>query len=671
MTSTPQSTPSRTARWFGSARWMRWATLLAIGILVTAVGVGLPRGVPMLGWYENWLRDGRISLFGQKSEPRTDIAVLAIKEQTLDVLPYRSPIDRAFLADVLRFLQQAKVRGVVIDILFDKATEPAKDAALRQIMLHFPVPLVVAWGDVGAEITEQQHAFMTAYLDGIGKGYGNLVRDQDGFVRQLNARQQGAQDALPTLPAAMAEALGVPPPKANQSLDYLLDKADGTPAIPSFPAEFVVPRKDGGPAVLPPAFFTGKIVLIGADLLGQDRFHTPLSAGLGLAEGDRPGVMVHAQSLAQILDGRHLKESGLGTEIVLVALASALGLGLATLDVSLWVRLGGAVFGLMSIWLVLVLAYPWGGYLLPVISPGVGFLVAVTATSFYQQRRYLQERTFIRGALSRYVAEGVVSQLEAEPWRLKLGGERRELTFLFTDIAGFTTLSETAEPTVLVAALNAYLDGASQVVKAHNGTIDKYIGDALVAYFGAFSDDGKHPAEAVACALAIDAFAERFALEQRQKGLAFGMTRVGVNSGSAIIGNFGGEERMDYTAIGDTVNTASRLEGANKYLGTRVCAAASTAAHCPDQPFRPAARLFVKGRHESIDVLEPLGAAHPALTYRDAYAAAYAMLQRGEPAARDAFERLRALAPDDALIRLHVERIAAGASGVEIELEGK
>ena len=671
MTSVSQSLSGRARRWFGSPRLTRWSTLLAIGFIVTAVGVALPRGVPMLGWYENWLRDGRISFFGQKSEPRTDIAVLAINEETLDALPYRSPIDRGFLADVLTFLQQAKVRGVIIDILFDKATEPAKDAALREILQHFPQPLVVAWGDVGPQITEQQHAFMMRYLDGIGRGYGNLVRDQDGFVRQLNVHQQGAQDPIPTLPAAMAAALGVALPSANEALDYLLDKDDGTPAIPSFPAVYVMPGKDAAAAILPAAFFTGKVVLIGADLQGQDRFHTPLSAGLGLTEGDRPGVMVHAQSLAQILDGRRLKESGLGTEIVLVALAAALGLGLATLDVSLWARLSGAVTGLMAIWLVLVLAYPWGGYLLPVISPGVGFLVAVTATSFYQQRRFLQERTFIRGALSRYVAEGVVSQLEAEPWRLKLGGERRELTFLFTDITGFTSLSETAEPAVLVAALNAYLDGASRVVKANNGTIDKYIGDALVAYFGAFSDDGKHPAEAVACALAIDAFAEQFALDQRQKGLAFGMTRIGVNSGSAIIGNFGGEERMDYTAIGDTVNTASRLEGANKYLGTRICVAASTARRCNDQPFRPAARLFVRGRQEGIDVLEPLGPAHPALGRRDAYLAAYALLERGEPGAREAFERLRAAAPDDALVQLHAERLAAGKHGVEIELEGK
>ena len=671
MTGMPQAVDGRAGRPVVSARLGRRTTLVAIAVLVTAIGIALPRGIPLLGFYDKVLRDGRVSLLGPTAEPRSDIAVLAIGETTFELLPYRSPIDRGFLAQVLDYLRAAKVRGVIIDILFDKATEPAKDEALQQAMLQFPAPLFAAWGDVGPQITEKQHAFMASYLSGIGKGYGNLIRDQDDVVRELNVHQPGARGDDRSLSAVMAQALGVQLPSTNMPLDYLLDKSDGTPAIPSFPAEYVVPQSDGRPPILPPSFFTGKIVLIGADLQGQDRFHTPLSAGFGLTQGDRPGVMVHAQSLAQLLDGRRLKETGLGAEIVLVAVAAVLGLALATLDVPLWLRLGGSALGLVLIWAALVLAYPFGGYMLPVISPSVGFLVAVTATSFYQQRRFLQERTFIRSALSRYVAEDVVTQLEAEPWRLKLGGERRELTFLFTDIEGFTTLSERTEPTVLVAALNAYLNGASRVVKEHNGTIDKYIGDALVAYFGAFTDDGRHPSEAVACALAIDAFAEGFAREQRDKGLHFGITRVGVNSGSAIIGNFGGEERMDYTAIGDTVNTASRLEGANKYLGTRICVAASTAARCADLVFRPAARLFVKGRQEGVEVLEPLGANHPALGYREDYFAAYAMLERHDPTARAAFERLREMAPDDPLVRLHAERLANGQAGVEIELAGK
>src|SRR5271170_7203778 len=121
MTSALRSGSSRAGRGFGSARLTRWATLLAIGVLVTALAVGLPRGVSKLSGYDNWLRDGLISLFGPKFEPRTDMAVLAINEATLDTLPYRSPIDRGFLAEVLTFLQQAKVRGVIVDILFVKA----------------------------------------------------------------------------------------------------------------------------------------------------------------------------------------------------------------------------------------------------------------------------------------------------------------------------------------------------------------------------------------------------------------------------------------------------------------------------------------------------------------------------------------------------------------------
>jgi hypothetical protein len=171
--------------------------------------------------------------------------------------------------------------------------------------------------------------------------------------------------------------------------------------------------------------------------------------------------------------------------------------------------------------------------------------------------------------------------------------------------------------------------------------------------------------------VALDAFASQFAAEQAQKGLAFGITRIGVNSGNAIIGNFGGEKRFNYTAIGDTVNTAARLEGANKYLATRVCVAASTASRCPDQIFRPGAKLFVKGRQEGIDVFEPLGPTHPARAFVSEYNAAYAMLQAGEPAARAAFDKLSNQHPNDPLVGFHRRRLAKGETGIDVELEGK
>ena len=316
--------------------------------------------------------------------------------------------------------------------------------------------------------------------------------------------------------------------------------------------------------------------------------------------------------------------------------------------------------------------YPYSGLLLPVFSPGLGFLAALMIMRFYQQRRFHEERAFIRGALSRYVAEDVVKQLEHEPWRLKLGGERRNLSFLFTDIAGFTGLSEKTEALVLVAALNQYLDGASRVILDCGGTIDKFIGDAIVVVFGAFGNQDGHARKAIDSALALDRYAQDFAAAQHKKGLAFGITRIGVNTGSAIIGNFGGDLRFDYTAIGDTVNTAARLEGANKFFGTRTCVAGAALDASPGVRSRPIGQIILKGKTDALAVHQPLGDSDDALQApHGAYLEAYALLAANDPDASDAFGALLAQAPDDPLVRFHSDRLRRGETGVQIVLDEK
>lgn len=676
-----------------------------IALLSLAAGVFLPRLIPMIGWSENWVKDIRISLFPHDPQPvRQDMAVLAITEETLGTLRYRSPIDRGFLAGLLDRLERADVRAVVFDILFDRPTEADKDERLRQRLTSFPKPVVVVWADppkqaepgvtverafTAVAITEEQVEFMRRYVEGVQRGYANLIRDgNDGAVRWINVTHREAapelqgwdairhaghrllasvglatetpQKALgPGLPAAVVQALGLPVPEVDTlPLDYAVgpwdvDVKGPAPVIPTYEAHLA--------HVLPDSFFRGKVIFIGADLPEADRYRTPFAAGLGVARGLLPGVTIHAHAVAQLIDGRKLKEAGPAAEALIIAITVLIGVLIAAYDLKVGTKLLLSAAALLVIWIVLFSAYPLTGYLVPLISPTLGFGVAVIGISFYQQRRYLEERTFIRGALSLYVPEGVVRQLEADPSRLKLGGDRKELTYLFTDIAGFTSLSERTEPTVLVATLNEYLDGATRVVFDHDGSIDKYIGDAVVATFGAFDDSGKHAQQAVACALALDRFATEFADRQkRERGLDFGETRIGVNTGFAIIGNFGGEKQFDYTAIGDTVNTASRLEGANKYLGTRVCVAGNTVAKTEGIAFRPIGELQVKGRNEFLTVYEPLADDDPRHAYLAEYLRIYRELGRDAAAALAAIDALleRPDAASDGLLRMHRERLA-------------
>ncbi len=656
------------------APWRRrlLVALLIAATVTTAIAIAAS-SVPILISSENWARDWRVAELSPNTPVRNDIVVLGLDEKTFDTLPYRSPVDRGFLADTLNYLAKVGVRAVGIDILFDRPTEPDKDLAFFTALRDFPAPVVIVWADPDEEeliLTQKQKQYMDTNLGDIGKGYANLLDDKmDGVIRWINVRHAAGKDGYPGFPAAIAKSLGYTLPDSNVALDYASWPEDQSSAFPTFSAtSFKFMPKQWFASIL-----KDKIVLIGGVLRDTDRYPTPFVAGhLGNVAGTMPGVVIHGHALAQIIDGRRLNIAGKGTEIAVIVVAALIGAGLAALTIPIWLMLSAGIVILGALVTSLGAAYPLTGLMLSIFAPGLGFLAALMVMSFYQQRRFHEERTFIRGALSRYVAEDVVKQLEREPWRLKLGGERRNLSFLFTDIAGFTGLSEETEPMVLVTALNQYLDGASRVILECGGTIDKYIGDAIVVVFGAFGARDSHARNAVDCALALDRFAQGFATAQREKGLNFGITRIGVNTGNAIIGNFGGDLRFDYTAIGDTVNTAARLEGANKYFGTRLCVAGSTLDASPGVRSRPIGNIILKGKTDAIPVYQPLGDGDDGdLAPFDAYADAYALLDSGDPGAASAFEALLAAASDDPLVRFHCERLRRGETGTRIVLEDK
>lgn len=311
----------------------------------------------------------------------------------------------------------------------------------------------------------------------------------------------------------------------------------------------------------------------------------------------------------------------------------------------------------------------WGRLVDPVLPSLVALGVYLVATTI-NFLRVEAERRQIRNAFGHYLAPQVVEELTANPGMLKLGGEKRETTFLFTDVAGFTSLTEKLEPAMLVHMLNGYLDGSCQIVLDHGGTIDKIVGDALHVMFNAPRDQPDHPARAVHCALALDAFCQRFVAEQREQGLEMGITRIGVNTGPTVVGNFGGATRFDYTAHGDAINTAARLEGANKYLGTRLCVSASTRDRCTDVPFRPVGDVVLKGKSEALRLYEPIPEMKDEAHVR-AYLEAFGAMEQGAGESRAAFEALSRRYPDDPLAAYHASRLGAGETGVHIVLEDK
>lgn len=277
----------------------------------------------------------------------------------------------------------------------------------------------------------------------------------------------------------------------------------------------------------------------------------------------------------------------------------------------------------------------------------------------------------VKSAFSHYLAPAVIEQLLEDPTRLALGGEKREMTFLFTDIAGFTTLSEKVDPTIVVQLLNEYFDGMYSIVLEHGGTNDKIVGDALHVMFNAPTDQPDHADRAVSCALALGTFCEEFRRKQARRSIALGETRIGINTGSAVVGNFGGTIRFDYTAYGDAINTASRLEGAGEYLGNCICVSSATRDQCPDLVFRPVGRLMLKGKSEAIEVFEPLPSEERSSDKQRAYLQAYEILEMNDPKALTSFAKLSNRFPSDRLIAYHAARLAQGQSTSTIVLSGK
>src|ERR1700733_1415439 len=248
-----------------------------------------------------------------------------------------------------------------------------------------------------------------------------------------------------------------------------------------------------------------------------------------------------------------------------------------------------------------------------------------------QRRQAEAERA--HASLSRYFSPNLAERLASNADAVDLGGQRREIATLFTDIAGFTALVETLEPNVLGPLLNEYLSGMTELVFAHDGTVAKIIGDALHVLFGAPGDQPDHADRAVMCALALDRYAQSFRERWCRKGIALGVTRIGAHAGPAIVGNFGGGRFFDYTAYGDTINVAARLEAANKQLGTRVCVSGTLAAKVAEFHGRPVGDLILRGKREALHAVEPLSVEQYESLATRSYIEAYAKLETGDPGA--------------------------------------
>jgi len=365
----------------------------------------------------------------------------------------------------------------------------------------------------------------------------------------------------------------------------------------------------GQPPVLDPAVFKDKVVFIGLTASGLlDVFTTPFG------EGVMPGIQLHASMADSILSGRFIRPAPDATRIAgTLAIAVVIALLATTLPYS--AAAAGAVL-LMGGWLWLSVSLFRGGTWLNMSQPLIAGAVALFAGTAYQYFVEGAEKRAVKKLFGRYVSRDVYAQLIANPELAQLGGKRRDMSVLFSDIRGFTTVTEKGDPEELVSQLNEYFSRMVAIVFRRQGTVDKFVGDMVMALFGAPLDDARHAEHAVEAAVEM----VKELGELNRKWAAEGRTQldigIGVNSGPMIAGNIGSSDIMSYTVIGDNVNLGARLESLNKDYRTRIIISDATRALLSGGvEIRPLGDVVVKGKTRAVAIFEvivpsPLQAAH-------------------------------------------------------------
>jgi adenylate cyclase len=349
---------------------------------------------------------------------------------------------------------------------------------------------------------------------------------------------------------------------------------------------------------LDPSVFRDKIVFIGVTASGLgDVFQTPFE------RGRMPGIQVHANTADDVLSGRFMRPASDRLRILLTAIAAFVAAFLFAALPLRWALIGTTA--LVSIYAVISLRLFSNGLWIATAQPAVALVLAAFGGIGYQYFIEGREKRKVRGLFGRYVSKDVFQQLMSDPALAELGGKRREMTVLFSDIRGFTAHSEKGEAEAIVATLNEYFSRMVEIVFKHQGTLDKFVGDMVMALFGAPLNDASHADHAVEAA--IEMVAELKALNARwaaegKPPLDIG---IGINSGDMIAGNIGSRAIMSYTVIGDAVNLGSRLESLNKEYGTRIIISDATRVRLTKpQPIRPLGDVVVKGKTRPVAIFE-------------------------------------------------------------------
>ena len=585
------------------------------------------------------------------------ITVVGIDEASFGELGLQWPWPRGLHAELIDRLAADGAAVIVFDVVFAEPSKAEDDRRLAQA-IHRAGNVVLAADRVYRESSSVRQWLrldpLAAFTEaGAQVGLATVALDPDLVVRQI----PDSGDALwrTVIVRLMREHPEISP-NLGISPGSIIHYAGGNHTFPYVSYHEVV--KPTG--TVPKGFFKDQVVIVGRDVKASpdvesaqaDLFATPFLASSGWLT---PGAEVHANILETVLKRNaitRLPDGALALLLALVAAASGLAMRnwrpLPSLAVA--IAIGGLIGGL--VWGAFIKLNLWiaGGAMLAIVP--LTYL-SLGALAFVAEQ--LRRREITR-AFSLYVTPQVVNYMIAHPERIKLGGERRNITLLFTDLAGFTTFSEIFSPERVTQMLNRHFTDMTDIVLEHEGTVVQFVGDAIMAFWGAPLDDDDQAYRAVATAIAMQKAMVSFRSDLAKEDLPPIHMRIGVHSGSALVGNLGSAKRLGYTAVGDDVNLAARLEGINKLYGTGIMVSQATAQQLQGRvAFRPIDRVIVKGKSQAVEVFTPCD---DAKIVDLSVAACHHYRNQEWDAAAAKFDELLSLAADDKVAKLYLERIA-------------
>ena len=638
---------------------------VGIAVLAAVVAIALAR-TEFADNIELTTYDWRVRLTARPAEPSSEIVIVAMNDDSirrLEPVVGRWPWPRLVHAAVIDFLARGPAKVIVYDGLFterdnrrfdvagEEWTGAESDLALAESVAK--AGMVVLGADAFDEGLEDTSKQILVPLDGIpalkagreagecveprpilvppyqelaraarGIGHTYTILDADGPVRRsVPFVRVGAFD-VPSLGVASATLLGVNGPAPQATFIEQVPTPDGqlvascraliayrgppqTPGRPvtfrhvSFYDLFYSEQQilEGHTPQVDPEVFKDRIVVIGATASGTfDAFPTPW----GLLA---PGAEIHANIIDALLRDRRLtpfdpwRAAGLALGLALIVGASA-AVG------SAWVT--GILAALVGTTATAASVYAFSkGVWLPLVAPVTAVALTFVGQLTWQYFVEGREKRQVKRLFSRYVPKDVYEQLLADPDRAALGGKRRTMSVLFSDVRGFTAMSEKASPEEVVGQLNEYFSRMVEVLFAHHGTLDKFVGDMVMGLFGAPLDDPDHAEHAVQTALAMTRALDALNQQWSAAGRPLLDIGIGISTGEMVAGNIGSSAIMSYTVIGDTVNLGARLESLNKEYGTRLIISEATRAALKGQyDIRPLGEVIVKGKSRPVAIYE-------------------------------------------------------------------